>query len=117
LLFISEFSVFIQSSSPSDYTNIPNITFLDSSFSITKTHFEIIPNNSIVVLDDFSFSSTKRLEKKIDFLQVINYVLRHNNITLFLLVHNLYNTNLATEILLAPHLFISYSNLGETILR
>jgi len=69
------------------------------------------------VLDDFSFPSNKRYEKKIQFLEVINRILRHNNITLFLLVHNLYNTNLATEILLAPHLFLSYSNLGETILR
>jgi len=117
LKFFSDYLVFVQSHSPADYNTISNIHFLNSTFSVNKTNFKSIPDNSVVILDDFSFSSNKRFEKKIEFLEVINYILRHHNITLFLLVHNLYNTNLATEILLAPHIFLSYTNLGESILR
>lgn len=78
--------------------------------------FETIRSDSIVVLDDFTFKKFNKHEKN-DFLHVINYYLRHNNITLMLIVHNIYNTNLSNEILLAPHIFLAYSNLGYFIMR
>jgi len=113
----SDFSLFVQTNQPSDFDPNLNISFLPFDFQVNNNSFKTIPANSIVVLDDFSFPSVKRQENKIEFLKVINYSLRHNNITLILVVHNLYNTNMATEILLAPHIFLSYSNLGYTIMR
>lgn len=50
-------------------------------------------------------------------MHIVNYYLRHNKITLFLVIHNLYSTNLLNEILLAPHLFVAYSNLGYYIVK
>ncbi len=52
-----------------------------------------------------------------NFLKVINYTLRHKKISLILIVHNLFNTNLSSSILMAPHIFLSYSNLGYQIIR
>jgi hypothetical protein len=76
-----------------------------------------MPSNSVVILDDFSFRNANNKQSKIDFYKVVNYILRHHSITLILLIHNLYNTNLSTEILNASHLFLSYSNLGFQIMR
>lgn len=58
-----------------------------------------------------------RQQKKTDFLKVINYMLRHNKIILFLICHNIVHNNLYSDILYAPHLFLSYSNIGFAIIR
>lgn len=91
--------------------------FLDHSFSVHEDHFKQFTPNSFIVLDDFMFSKANSKQEKSDFLKVINFNLRHQKITLVLIIHNLYNTNLSNEILLAPYLFLSYSNLGYNILR
>jgi len=70
-----------------------------------------------VILDDYTFKFAQNKQEKMDFLKVINYTLRHRQIILILIIHNLYNNNLANEILLAPHLFLAYSNLGYSIMR
>lgn len=81
--------------------------------------FSSISNNSVVVLDDFMMVKDGKnfKQKKIQFLNVINYYLRHHEITLFIIIHNLYNNGLLNEILLSPNLFLAYSNLGFYIMR
>jgi hypothetical protein len=76
-----------------------------------------MPNKSVVILDDFAFRTANNKQSKIDFYKVVNYILRHHSITLILMVHNLYNTNLSNDILNASHLFLSYSNIGFQIMR
>ena len=88
---------------------------MEKNFTVTEENFKQIPMQSIVILDDFTLQPSK--QNKIDFLNVINYYLRHHNITLFLIIHNMYNTGLLNEILLAPHIFLAYSNLGYYIIR
>lgn len=108
--------VFVQSNEKTDYANSKNISFLKSDFAVTENYFKNIPNNSLVILDDFSLNHTKK-ETKIEFLHVVNYTLRHSKITLFLVIHNLYNVGLFNDILLAPHLILAYSNLGYYIIK
>jgi hypothetical protein len=110
--------VYIQTQETDDFAHLPNIRLLNSDFVIQESYFEDIPDNSFVVLDDFSFkpNSSKTVAKD-NFLRVVNYYLRHHNIKLCLIIHNLFNNNLFTEILLAPHIFLSYSNLGYYVIR
>jgi len=84
---------------------------------VQEDDFLNIPSGSIVILDDYTFKYAHNKQEKMEFLKVVNYTLRHRQITLILMIHNLYNNNLANEILLAPHLILSYSNLGYTIMR
>lgn len=92
---------------------------MNPGFEINEKDFMSIPDNSIVICDDFFLSKTNKNAKqsKFEFLHIVNYYLRHHKITLFLIIHNLYNNGLLNEILLAPHLFIAYSNLGYYIMR
>jgi hypothetical protein len=120
LFFIFLFSaipVYIQTQEPSDFAELSQIHMLRPDFTICEQDFQTIPNGSMVILDDFSFKSANKTSTKTDFLRVINYYLRHHSITLLLIVHNMYNNNLFTDILLAPHIFLSYSNLGYFIIR
>ena len=107
-------SVYIQSKAQQDFSSLDNISFLEPDFTITPDNFKTIKSNSIVIFDDFSLNNQYK-QNKIDFLNVINYTLRHNNITL--IIHNLYNVGLMNEILLAPHIILAYSNLGYYIMR
>ena len=119
LLFFYEkifFQVFIQSKDQQDFSSLDNISFLEPDFTITTDNFSNLKSNYIVIFDDFSLNHRNK-QNKIDFLNVINYTLRHNNITLFLIIHNLYNVGLMNEILLAPHIILAYSNLGYYIMR
>jgi hypothetical protein len=91
---------------------------LSDNFSVQEIFFKQLPSGAFVVLDDFSFNQAKnKAQDKLEFLKIVNYYLRHNKITLLLVIHNLYNNNLFTDILLAPHIFLSYSNLGYYIIR
>ena len=112
-----DISVFVQTGEPSDFKSISNIQYLSSDFVVHEDNFVTIPKNSVVILDDFSFRNANNKQSKLDFYKVVNYILRHHSITLILLIHNLYNTNLSTEILNATHIFLSYSNLGFQIMR
>jgi hypothetical protein len=76
-----------------------------------------ITENSLGVLDDFSFKLANNKQSKINFLKVVNYILRHKKITLILVIHNLFSNNLSNDILCAHHFFLSYSNLGYLIMR
>jgi ribosomal protein L4 len=109
--------VYIQTAEPSDFTNVEQANFLLLDFVINESYFTTIPENSIVVLDDFSFKEANNKQAKLEFLKVINYVLRHKKIRLVLVVHNLFNTNLSNDILFAPHIFLSYSNMGYSLMR
>lgn len=120
---ISEYSVYIQTKDEADFSDVLSsnnncITFLKPEFAVTEEHFKHLPMHSVVILDDYSFNkSASKAQTKGDFLHVINYYLRHNKITLFLIIHNLYSSGLLNEILLAPHLFLAYSNLGYYIMK
>jgi hypothetical protein len=120
-VFLSDIPIYIQSRDQQDFSSNthPNITFLENTFSVTEENFKTISNNSIVFLDDFVLnkSNTNNKQNKFEFLNVVNYYLRHHNITLFLIIHNIYNNGLLNEILLAPHLFLAYSNLGYYIIK
>ena len=108
-------SVFIKTDEPGDFTT--NVQFLQDNFTINESNFSSIPNNSIVVMDDFSFKQANNKQGKLDFLRVVNYILRHRCITLIMIIHNFFSTNLSNDILYAPHLFLSYSNMGYSIIR
>lgn len=110
--------MYIQSQDPAEFAEISRIQYLSNEFAVQEEFFKTLPSGSFVVLDDFSFKNTnKKKQDKIEFLKIINYYLRHNKITLVLIIHNLYNNNLFHDILLAPHIFLSYSNLGYYIIR
>jgi hypothetical protein len=111
-----DYQIYVQTKEPTDY-HLLKVTYLEETLAITEHDFSKFPPFSVVILDDFSFKKANNKQEKTDFLRVINYTLRHHNITLILVVHNMYNTNLSNEILLAPHLFLSYSNLGHSIIR
>ena len=110
-------SVFIQTKEPSDFNSFDRVHFLPDDFSVHENHFQHYPPYSFIIMDDFSFKKANNKQEKLEFLKVINYHLRHRKITLVLIVHNMYNTNLANDILMAPHLILSYSNLGYEIMR
>ena len=110
--------VYVQSQDPAEFSEIARLQFLSPDFIVREECFKQLPSGSFVVLDDFSFKNfNKKQQDKIEFLKIINYYLRHHQITLILMIHNLYNNNLFHDILLAPHIFLSYSNLGYCIIR
>jgi hypothetical protein len=115
-LFFPDIPVYIQTEEKSDFADLTNIVFLSNEFQVQENYFKELNDHSLVVLDDFYFRGPK-VTCKPDFLRVVNYYLRHHNIKLCLIVHNLHNNNLFTEILLAPHIFLSYTNLGYYIIR
>jgi hypothetical protein len=106
----SGISVYIQTAEPSDFQNVSNISFLPTDFTVDEENFSSIPENSIVVLDDFAFKLANSKQAKVNFLRVVK-------ITLFLIIHNLFSNNLSNDILCAHHIFLSYSNLGYLIMR
>jgi hypothetical protein len=117
-IIFTDIPVYIQTQEASDFVDLPNIQFLDSEFTVQENHFKALHDHSFVVLDDFSFKpQSSKTVAKANFLRVINYYLRHHNIKLCLIIHNLFNNHLFTEILLAPHIFLSYSNLGYYVIR
>lgn len=113
---LSDISIFIQTRELDDFAKFKHVAYLDPLFQINEEQFKQFPKHSCVILDDFAFASLNKHVKS-DFLKIVNYHLRHFNITLILIIHNLYNNNLSNEILLAPHIFLSYSNLGYNIMR
>ena len=118
IFLLLDFSVYIQTREASDFADLSQVIhWLPPNFTVTEDNFKPFPRKSLVILDDFLFKPKDKANAKTQFLFVQNYTLRHNDITLLLIIHNLYSNNLFTEILLAPHLFLSYSNLGYYIIR
>jgi hypothetical protein len=115
--YFLDISIFIQTAAPADFDSVLQKTFLEQDFCVNEEDFQQLPDNSLVILDDFSFKTLVNKQIKIDFLKIINYRLRHHKITLILIIHNLYNNSLMNDILLSPHIFVSYTNLGFIILR
>ena len=70
-------SVYIQTAGPTDFQNVSGISFLPANFTIDEDNFSSITENSLVVLDDFSFKLANNKQAKINFLKVVNYILRH----------------------------------------
>ncbi len=93
--------MYVQTAEPTDFENVSRISFLPANFNIDEENFSSIPENSLVVLDDFSFKLANNKQEKINFLKVVNYILRHKKITLILVIHNLFGNNLANDILCA----------------
>ena len=110
-------SVYVQTAGPTDFQNVSGISFLPANFTIDEDNFSCITENSLVVLDDFSFKLAKNKQAEINLLKVVNYILRHKTITLILVIHNLLSNNLSNDILCAHHVFLSYSNLRYLIMR
>ena len=109
-------SVYVQTAEPTDFQNVSGISFLPANFTIDEDNFSSITENSLVVLDDFSFKLANNKQAKINFLKVVNYILQHKTITLILVIHNLFSNNLSNDILCTHHVFLSYSNLGYLIM-
>jgi hypothetical protein len=109
--------MYVQTAEQTDFQNVSGISFLPANFTIDEDNFSCITENSLVVLDDFSFKLANNKQAKINFLKVVNYILRHKTITLILVMHNLFSNNLSNDILCAHHVFLSYSNLGYLIIR
>jgi hypothetical protein len=110
-------SVYVQIAEPNDFQNVSGISFLPANFTIDEDNLSSITENSLVVLDDFSFKLANNKQAKINFLKVVNYILRHKKITLILVIHNLFSNNISNDILCAHHFFLSYSNLGYLIMK
>jgi len=70
-------SVYVQTAGPTDFQNVSGISFLPANFTIDEDNFSSITENSLVVLDDFSFKLANNKQAKINFLKVVNYILRH----------------------------------------
>ena len=68
-------SVYLQTAGPSDFQNVSGISFLPANFTIDEDNFLSITENSLVVLDDFSFKLANNKQTKINFLKVVNYIL------------------------------------------
>ena len=102
----------MQTKEKDDFANVPLVSFLAWDFVVSENNFSQLSDNSIVILDDYQLKNPK-----CEFLNVINYYLRHHKITLFLLIHNLYNIGLMNEILNSPTLILAYSTLGYTIIK
>lgn len=115
--FYAEYDLFIQTREPNDFMNLDRVHFLNDEFTVHEDSFRHFQPHSFIVLDDFSFKKANNKQEKANFMKVVNYNLRHQNITLVLIVHNMYNNNLTSEIMLAPHLFLAYSNLGYDVMR
>jgi hypothetical protein len=113
---VSDITTLIQTKEEKDYTNLSRqVTFLDHTFAVNTDNFNKLSPNTVVILDDYVFENSK--ESKAEFLHIVNYYLRHRHITLFLVIHNMYNIGLLNEILLAPHIILSYTNLGYYVLQ
>ena len=100
---------FFQTAGPTDFQNVLGISFLPANFTIGEDNFSSITENSLVVLDDFSFKLANNKQAKINFLKVVNY--------LILVIHNLFSNNLSNDILCAHHVFLTFINLGYLIMR
>ncbi len=101
--------MYVQTAEPTDFENVSRISFLPANFNIDEENFSSIPENSLVVLDDFSFKLANNKQEKINFLKVVNY--------LILVIHNLFSNNLSNDILCAHHVFLTFTNLGYLIMR
>ena len=110
-------SVYVQTAGPTDFQNVSEISFLPANFTIDEDNFSSITENSLFVLDNFSFKLANNKQAKINFLKVVNYILWHKTITLILVIHNLLSNNLSNDILCAHYVFLSYSNLRYLIMR
>ena len=108
-------SVYVQTAGPTDFQNVTGISSLPANFTIDEDNFSCITENSLVVLDDVSFKLANNKQAKINFLKIVNYILRHKTITLILVIHNLLSNNLSNDILCVHHVFLSYSNMGYLI--
>ncbi len=67
--------MYVQTAGPSDFQNVSGISFLPANFTIGEDSFSSITENSLVVLDDFSFKLANNKQAKINFLKVVNYIL------------------------------------------
>jgi hypothetical protein len=122
LLFITGYFLlgiptFVQTKEPADFHDLTHIQYLPPDFKVNEHQFATLPDHALVILDDFYFAQSNNKQEKLDFLGIVNYYLRHHNITLILIIHNIYSTNLSNDIFLAPHLFLAYSNLGFNLIR
>ena len=66
---------FFQTAGPTEFQNVLGISFLPATFTIDEHNFSSITENSLVVLDDFSFKLANNKQTKINFLKVVNYIL------------------------------------------
>jgi hypothetical protein len=66
---------FFQTAGSTDFQNVSGISFLPANFTIGEDYFSSITENSLVVLDDFSFKLANNKQEKINFLKVVNYIL------------------------------------------
>ena len=113
--FNSTFPVYVQTNEPDDFNEI-SVSFLKNDFTVTEENFKTLSPGSIVILDDFTFKTNNPKLAKTQFLSVLNYILRHNKITLILIIHNLFGNFLFNDILYAPHIFLAYTNIGYLIM-
>ena len=93
--------MYVQTAGPSDFQNVSGISFLPANFPIDEDNFSSITENSLVVFEDFSFKLADNKQAKINFLKIVNYILRHKKLTLILVIHNLFSNNLSNDILCA----------------
>jgi hypothetical protein len=67
--------LYVQTAEQTDFQNVSGISFLPANFTIDEDNFSCITENSLVVLDDFSFKLANNKQAKINFLKVVNYIL------------------------------------------
>ena len=57
-------SVYVQTGGQTDFQNVSGISFLPANFTIDEDNFSCITENSLVVLDDFSFKLANNKQAK-----------------------------------------------------
>jgi hypothetical protein len=66
--------MYVQTAEQTDFQNVSGISFLPANFTIDEDNFSCITENSLVVLDNFSFKLANNKQAKINFLKVVNYI-------------------------------------------
>ena len=76
--------------------------------------FDQIPSSSIVILDDYFHSQSSKSSQ--NFREIVNFKLRHNEITLICLIHQFTKVNLYSVFILCENIFITYSKVNLKVL-
>ena len=88
----------------------PIVVLQDISFDQDWIKKNII-KNSVLILDDFNINKTEVAA----FRALINYYCRHNLLTLIIIVHSLFKTNIFNEINLSSNIFLLKSESSRQI--
>ena len=89
---------------PVEFNEINDIEFPAEDFS--SFDLKNCPENTFICIDDYLMHASK---SRNEFQSIVNYVLRHKKITLLLVMHQVNLTKHYSELMVCPHIFLTYS--------